>query len=218
MSNQAVFKQDQKNKDFYYLYLKEVPVVYAAVIEPKKKYQSEDTEWALTAFVNDETRKYLEEEILLNKELHKVGVDKNKKKKVKYALSSQRDDENDVYDAFEGLNGISLNLNTVKKNGKPNNLIVVDKDGDEFTQAVGNGSVCNIKCFGYRNQDDLLVVALNIVQIVEHVPYAGGSGVIEDEELGIKVNVAKNDPVQEEPADNSSSSNNLDDFDDDIPF
>ena len=219
MTNQAVLKQDQKNKQFYYLYLKNVPVVYASVIQPKKKYQSDDTHWVLTAFVNDETRAYLEEEVLLNKELHKVGVDKNKKKKIKYTLSTQRDDENAVYDPYENLNGISLTLNTKRKNGEPNHLIVVDKNGEEFNELVGNGSVCNIKCFGYRNQDDLLVIALNIVQVLEHVPYEGTGGIVEDEELGIKVDMSKyySDKEHVEKVADTVSTDN-DDFDDDIPF
>lgn len=210
MTNQAVLVQDQKNKDFSYLYFKEVPVVYASVQDPKKKYQSEDMEWALTAFVNDATRAYLEDEVVVNKTLSKVGVDKNKKRKVKYALSSQRDDDNTVYDSFEGLNGISLSLNTKKKNGNPNKMIVVDAEGNEFKELVGNGSICNIKCFGYRNQDDALVIALNLVQVLEHVPFEGGGGsVIEDDVLGIKVDVSKPEPskaAEPEPKDEEQDS------------
>lgn len=191
--NQAVLKQHPKNKDFYYLYLKEVPVVYAAVQKPKKKYQSEDTEWSLTAFVNDETRAYLEDEVVINKVLAKVGVDKNKKRQIKYALSSQREDGNDVYDPYDGLNGISLTLNTKKKDGSDNTLIVVDKDGNELTDLVGNGSICNIKCFCYKNQDEQLVASLNLVQVLDLVPYEGGDGSFEDEELGITVKAKKSD-------------------------
>lgn len=191
-----------KNKDFFFFYLMDVPVVYASVQKPKKKYKSEETEWALTAFIDDETREDIEENILLNKELFKVGVDKNKKRKIKYPTSSQRDDGNDVYDPYEGMHGVSLTLNTKRKNGEDNKLVVVDKDGNPMTDLVGNGSVCNIKCFGYRNQDDLLVVSLNLIQVVDHVPYEGGDGSYEDDVLGITVKksekvVEESDPVDD---------------------
>lgn len=207
--NQAVLNKDPKG-DFEYLYLKNVPVVYASVQEPKFKYQSKtEKEYALTAFVNDETRAFLEDEVKINKTLYKVGVDKNKKRVVKYKLSSQQDgDEPDTtYDAFEGLNGISLTLNEKKKNGDPATLAVVDSEGIPIDDLVGNGSVCSVKCWGYRNQDDLLVVSLSIVQVHDLVHYeAKAKGPIVDDELGINTS---------EPASADSPEDN---FDDDIPF
>ena len=212
MTNQAVLKQDTKNKDFSYLYFKSVPVIYASVQEPKKKYQSTDKEYAVTIFVTEETKTFLEEDVLLNKTLYKVGVDKNKKRKIKFPLSSQVDSENDMnYDDYKGLYGLSLSLNEKRKNGKTNTLIVVDEAGNPFTDLVGNGSICSIKCFGYRNEDELLVVSLNIVQVLEHVPYEGGSGVIEDDELGITVQ-------RPEAKEESSPEPVTTVDDDDIPF
>lgn len=211
MSNQAVIKPHPKNKDFFYLYLKKVPVVYANVQAVKKKYQSEEKEFCLTAFVNDETRTYLEEEVILNKILSKVGKDKNKKKQIKYPTSKQHKDGANIYDAFEGLNGINLSLSELKKNGELNTLTVVDKDGNVFTDLVGNGSICSIKCFGYRNEDDMLNISLDIVQVLEHIPYEGGDGSsFNDEELGIsyQVGAKKVGKVEEK----------VDHFNDDIPF
>lgn len=211
-ANQAVLKNHPTNKDFFYLYLKNVPVVYASVQEPKKKYQSEEMEYAMTAFVNTETREYLEsEDVMLNKELFEVGKDKNKKKKIKYQTSEQRADENPVYDPYVGMHGISLTLNEKTKKGKENKLLVVDKDGHAFKDLVGNGSVVNVKLFGYRNDDGMLVVSMNLVQVIEHVPYEGGDGTFEDEELGITVDT-------KEFKEKSAKEKLSDEFDDDIPF
>lgn len=211
-ANQAVLKTHPTNKDFFYLYLKNVPVVYASIQEPKKKHQSEEMEYAMTAFVNDQTREHLEsDEVLINKELKQVGVDKNKKRKIKYPTSDQREDGKDVYDAFTGLHGISLTLNEKTKKGKENKLLVVDKDGHAFEDLVGNGSVVNVKLFGYRNEDGALVVSMNLVQIIEHVPYEGGDGTFEDEELGITVDT-------KEFKEKSAKEKLSDEFNDDIPF
>lgn len=204
---QAILKTHPKNKDFYFLYLKEVPVVYASIQKPKKKFQSEDMEWALTAFVDDETRAYLEDEILVNKSLSKVGKDKNKKRQIKYPLSSQRDDGKDVYDPYKDLNGISLTLNTKKKDNSDNELVVVDNDGNPLTDLVGNGSICNIKCFGYRNKDEQLVIQLNLVQVVDLKPFegGGGDGSFTDDELGIRYNRTGSKEVDKAPANDVGS-------------
>jgi len=207
MSKNVVLKKDKK---FEFLYLKNVPVFFASVLEPKKKYSEPDPaaknqskrEYALTAFVDDDAREYLEDEVLINKQLFKVGKDKTKKRQIKYPLESQlKEDQKFSYDDVEGLNGMSLTLNEFTNSGKPAKMIVVGKDGKEFKELVGNGSVCNIKCFGYRNQDDMLVVSLNIVQVVEHVPYEGGSSnKIVDDELGIDVELkpAKENNISDE--------------------
>ena len=211
-ANQAVLKPHPTNKEFSYLYLKNVPVVYPSIQEPKKKYQSKEMEYAMTAFVNTETREYLEsEDVMLNKELFEVGKDKNKKKKIKYQTSDQREDGKDIYDPYVGLHGISLTLNEKTKAGKTNKLIVVDKEGHAFNDLVGNGSVVNVKLFGYRNDDGMLVVSMNLVQVVEHVPYEGGDGTFEDEELGITIDT-------KEFKEKSPKEKLSDEFDDDVPF
>ena len=191
MSNEATLRDHPKNRDFNFLYLKEVPVVYASVQATKKKYKSDEMEYCLTSFVNDDTREYLESVVKINKDLSKVGVDKNKMKNVKYPTSSQREDGKDVYDPYKGLNGISLTLNAKKKSGEEHTLPVVDKDGNPLTDLVGNGSVCNIKLFGYRNDEGLLVVSLNLVQVLNLVHYEGGDGSFQEPELGITVRKGK---------------------------
>lgn len=186
--NQAVLKNHPSSKDFFLLYLKEVPVVYAAVQEPKKKFEGDEKEYSLTAFINDETRTYLEDTVLINKQIHKVGVDKNKKRQIKYQTSSQREDKKNTFDSYVNLNGISITRPELKKDGSPNIVVVVDSGGEEFSGLIGNGSICNIKCFGYRNKEGLLNVQMELVQVVSLVPYSNDSGAYQDDELGIKLN------------------------------
>ena len=172
---------------FEFVYLKDVIVYYASVLEPKFKYQSTtEKEFGLTAFITDADRLVLEDDVRLNKSIFKVGVDKNKKRAIKYPT--------DKYKDVEGLNGIQLTLNELRKNGQPNQLVVVDKEGKQQIDLVGNGSRCNIKLFGYRNVDDLLVVSLNLIQVIDLVPYDGGSGDY-DEELGIAIPKQKKKPT-----------------------
>jgi len=207
--NQAVLKQHPTSKDYVYLYLKEVPVVYASIQEPKKKFEGTDNEYSVTAFVNDETRTYLEDTALINKQLYKVGVDKNKKRQVKYQTSQQREDKKNIYDPYEGLSGINLTRPEFNKKGALNKVVVVDSNGDTFTDLVGNGSVCNIKCFGYRNKEGLLNIQMELVQIIKHVPYtSGGNKEVFDDELGITV--GKKEAVESKP-----KTTNFDGFDQD---
>jgi hypothetical protein len=208
-----------KDGKFSFLYLKNVPVYFVSVHEPKKKYSEplpdaknqSKREYQLTAFVDSDTREYLEDTVLINKQVMAVGRDKTKKRKIKYPLSSQlKEDEKVSYDDVDGMHGISLTLNELTNQGKPAKLIVVGKDGKPFEENIGNGSICNIKCFGYTNRDDQLVVSLNLVQVVEHVPYEGGSGgQIVDNELGISYEI---------PQAKESKPDTGFDFDDDVPF
>ena len=225
MSKNVVLKKDKK---FEFLYLKNVPVFFASVLEPKKKYSEPDPadknqskrEYALTAFVDDDAREYLEDEVLINKQLFKVGKDKNKKRKVKFPLEKQlKDGDGFSYDAVDGLNGIQLTLNEFTNSGKPARMVVVGTDGKPFKELVGNGSVCNIKCFGYRNQDDQLVVSLNIVQVVEHVPYEGGdSNKIVDDELGIDVEFDDSEKTVNDEFDSGSEDAPFDPDEDDADY
>lgn len=210
----------KKDKKFEYVYIKDVPVVYASVHDPKDmhtppketdKNQSK-REYSVTAFVTTEDRKVLEDEVLINKQLMEVGVDKNKKRKIKYPLKVEKDGEEQdtAYTPYEGLHGISLTLKEFTSAGKPANLIIIDKEGKPFTEMVGNGSRVTIKLFGYRNQEDLLNVSMQVVQVLEHVPYeGGGNGVIEDEELGVSYDLS----------DGKKSSHASDpEMDGDVPF
>lgn len=85
-ASQVVVKQEGQ---FTNLYLVDVPVHFAKVHEPQKKYQSDDRAYQVTAFVDDEVREYLEDVVKINKTLFKVGKDKTKKREIKYKLSSQ---------------------------------------------------------------------------------------------------------------------------------
>lgn len=219
-----------KDKKFEFLYLKNVPVWFASVHEPKDKYQvnpaaknKSTREYAMTVFVNDEDREKLEDEVMINKQLFAVGKDKTKKRKIKFPLKKQlKDEDGFAYDEVKGMHGMQLTLNEFTNGGKPSQLLVVDKDGKPFDELIGNGSVCNIKCFGYRNQDDQLVVAMNIVQVLEHVPYEGGnSGKIVDDELGIDMVMpeqAKANAVKDEFSDDDSDEIPFDEDDQDDPY
>jgi hypothetical protein len=177
MANQAILKQHEKVENWFFVYLKNVPVIYASVQSPKKKYKSEnDYEYSLLCFINEETKDYLEDKVMVNKIMAKVGVDKNKVRKVKYPLSSQAEEGTTNYDEYKGKHGLSLSLPAVSKKGKDNKLLVIDEKGNEFTEFIGNGSICTIKCFGYRNQDGLLNMQLDTVQVITNVPYEPKEG------------------------------------------
>ncbi len=235
IKTEAILKQDGK---FEFLYLKGVPVYFANILEPSEKYQSTDLEYQMTVFVDTETREKLEllqEEggINVNKELKEVGVDKNKKKKIKYLLSSQlkEGEKGTTYDDMEGLHGMSLSVNELTKAGKKSMMKVVDAEGKDWdkSKSIGNGSIVNVKCFGYRNQDEQLVVSLNAVVVVEHVPYEGGSGgMVEDDILGVTMDMSASFEASEtsgkasaediKNAANKDEANEGFGFDEEIPF
>lgn len=199
LKTNAIHKADSK---FQSVYLIDVPVFYASVQEPKTKYQSEDRAFQLTAFVDEATKDKLEDEIKLNKTIYKVGVDKNKKKAIKFPLSSQSKEGAKVnYDAVEGMYGFSLSADEYTKAGKKRKLTVIDKDGNPLQDLVGNMSICSIKLFAYPNQDDLLIVMLDTVQVKEHVAYDGpsNSGQVEDDILGTYSRAKASEDAPEEP-------------------
>jgi hypothetical protein len=79
--------------------------------------------------------------------------------------------------------GAQFNRKTVKRNPKDNSIVktyeplkVVDSEGNTFTDDIGNGSVCTIKMFAYRNTEDMLVVMMDTVKVIDHIPYIGKSG------------------------------------------
>ena len=229
---EAVLVKEGKNE---FLYLKNVPVFFAQVLEPTKKYQSEDLAYQFTVFVDSDTREKLElpvdeDGVAINKELKEVGKDRNKKKQLKYPLESQLKEGNGTaYDLVDGLHGMGLSLNDLTKAGKKSILKVVDADGKDWdkTKAIGNGSKVHVKCFGYRNVDEQLVVFPNLIVVVEHVPYEGGSGgIVEDSVLGISVDMSSayeaNDVEDKATAqsivDSANDTSDEVDFEDDIPF
>lgn len=225
---EAVLVKEGKNE---FLYLKNVPVFFAQVLEPTKKYQSEDLAYQFTVFVDSDTREKLElpvdeDGVAINKELKEVGKDRNKKKQIKYPLESQlKEGKGTAYDLVDGLHGMGLSLNDLTKAGKKSILKVVDADGKDWdkSKAIGNGSKVHVKCFGYRNVDEQLVVFPNLIVVVEHVPYEGGSGgIVEDSVLGISVDMSSayeaNEPTAQSIVDSANDTSDEVDFDSDIPF
>ena len=188
----VVYKVTQERKgkglEMGNLYFKNVPVTYAQVLKAGKKYQSTDTAYQLNLFIDKDTMDGVEK-IGVNKEFAEVGVTKIKKGANRGELKYKLDEHNSPY---EGMFAAQFSRNTVKrdkegaviKNYEP--LKVVDAEGNPFTQEVGNGSVCNVKLFAYRNEEDMLVCMLDTVVIVDHVPYTKGGDSF-DEELGILV-------------------------------
>lgn len=221
METKAIVRANKANpQKFTDIYLMNVPVYFASVHEPVTKYESTEKEFKLTAFVDAATREMLED-AMLNKQFYEVGKDKSKKRKIKYKLESQLEDgEKFSYDAVKGMHGVSLTRKELTSSGEKARVTVIDKDGKPITALVGNGSICNIKLFAYKNKEDQLVASLDTVQVIELVEYvsSGGSGgVVEDDILGSyqRASGVKGDveskPDPEHPADDS-------DDDDLIPF
>src|SRR5690554_4638177 len=208
------------------IYVMNTTVFYPVVHEPQKKYQSEDREYSILCFVDEEAKDKLLDEVLVNKTFALVGKDKTQKppRRIKFPLSSQVEEGKVNYDIVDGMYGFSVARPEFSKQGKPMTVNVIDKDGNEFTDNIGNGSVCNIKLFAYRNQDDQAVVMLDTVQVIEHVPYEakGGSGSVEDDVLGVTYKTkqagASQEAVEEQKATKKQPDPEFDDFDDQIPF
>lgn len=205
------------------LYVKNVKVFYASIHEPRKKWQSEDQEYQMTAFVDEATKDKLLDEVLVNKNFLQVGVDKTSKppRKIKYPLSTQVEEGKGHYDLVDGLFGFNLTKPEFSKKGNKMFVNVIDAEGKTFTENVGNGSVVTVKLFGYYNADGQLNVTLDTVQVLEHVPYEGGnSGVVEDDVLGVSYAIQKDEEADKDATSKPQKRGELqdEDFDDDIPF
>ena len=185
-----------KNLEMGNLYLKSVPVTFAQVLKPGKMYQSEDTAYQLNLFINKDTMDKLDE-IGINKEMAEVGVTKIKKGANRGEFKYKLDEHNENY---KGMFAANFNRKTVKrdkdgavvKQYEP--LKVVDAEGNPFTQEVGNGSVCHVKLFAYRNEENLLVVMLDTVVVIDHVAFERGGDSF-DEELGINIKQSDKAPA-----------------------
>jgi hypothetical protein len=205
MTTSIIVKQLPKSGtlETFNVYVKNAPVFYAAVHTPKTKYQSTDKEFSLTAFVSEETKDQLLDEVMLNKTFAKVGKDKTSKppRRIKYPLSKDVEEGKVHYDAVDGMYGFSLAKPEFSKKGNPMSVNVIDTEGNPFTDNIGNGSVCTLKLFGYKNPDNQLVVTLDTVQVVEHVPYEGKTSAdeVEDDVLGVSYKVKKVEAKAEEP-------------------
>lgn len=209
------------------LYIKNAPVFYAVVHDPKKKYQSEDREYSVTVFVDEETKDKLLDEVMVNKSFSLVGKDKTSKppRRIKFPLSSQVDEGKVNYDEVDGMYGFTVAKPEFSKKGNPMTVNVIDAEGNTFTENVGNGSVCTLKLFGYRNQDDQVVVTLDTMQVLEHVPYEqkAAADSVEDDVLGVSYKVKKVEGKQEDNLVGKQTAPTEPDteddaFDDDIPF
>lgn len=211
------------------VYIKNAVVFYAAVHDPKLKYQSTDKEFSATVFVDEEAKDNLLDNVMVNKTFAQVGVTKTSKppRKIKYPLSSQVEEGKANYDLVDGLWGFNIAKPEFSKKGLPMNVNVIDTEGNAFTENVGNGSVVNLKLFGYRNADGQLTVTLDTLQVVEHVAYEGraSSDSVEDDILGsYKVKKVEAKPAAEKgvevPAENTKADQQPagDDFSDDLPF
>lgn len=226
-----VLKELPKKGDLetFNLYLKNVPVFYPVVHEPKLKYNSTDKEFSVTVFIDELTKDKLEDEVAVNKTFAKVGVSKTSKppKRVKYPLSSQAEEGKLNYDEVEGMWGFTVTRPEFSKKGNKQTINVIDKDGNAFTENVGNGSVCNIKLFAYKNRDGQLVVTLDTVQVIDHVPYEqkGAADSVVDDVLGVsyqvkKVEAAVEQEVQQQKPEARAKAEPEPEFDEssDLPF
>lgn len=219
MSNMSVTSKKQGN--FEVVYIKNAICYFANIHKPKKIYQKNpadknpsENEYSITLFFDEACKDKLDDEIKLNKQISLVGKDKNKKKAIKFPLSSQVEEGKTNYDLVEGLYGFQISLKELNKEGKPNQMIVLDANGQPLAENVGNGSRVTVKLFGYRNQEDLLNVSLNVVVVNELVAYEGFDGTITDDELGISYEVPKRAEavVTEKSEDVSEPTFNEDDF------
>lgn len=224
-----------KSAELGSLYFKNVPVTFAQVITPGTMYNSDDKSYQMNIFINSDTLAKVED-IGLNKEFAEVGVTKIKKGKNRGKLKFPLDEHNAGY---EGMHGVQLTRGVTKRDG--NGVFVktraplklINSEGDTFKENVGNGSVCTVKCFSYRNEEDMLVVMLDTVMVVDHVPYEDGGDYF-DEEMGVTIKSSNNEgegsesqeqgggkdepsSAEGKPAEGNKGATD-DSFDDDIPF
>jgi len=231
MSNQKaisiIVKQLPKSGtlETFNVYIKNTPVFYAAVHEPKLKYQSTDKEFSLTSFVDEETKDKLIDEVMLNKSFAQVGKDKTSKapRRIKYPLSSQVEEGKVNYDVVDGLFGFNVAKPEFSKKGNQMSVNVIDAEGNTFTDNIGNGSVCTLKLFGYKNQDGQLTVTLDTVQVIEHIPYESKAAAdsVEDDVLGVSYKVKKVDTKpseQQTPQESNTTEPDQDIDESELPF
>lgn len=177
------------------VYIKNAIVFYPVVHQPKLKYQSTDKEFSVTVFVDEESKDKLLDEVFLNKTFAEVGKTKTSKapRRIKYPLSSQTEEGKINYDVVDGLWGFNVAKPEFSKKGNPMSVNVIDKDGNAFTDNVGNGSKCTLKLFGYKNQEGQVVVTLDTLQVIDLVPYEqkGSADSVEDDVLGVTYQVKK---------------------------
>lgn len=211
------------------VYIKNAVLYYASVHEPKLKYQSTtEKEYSATVFVDEAAKDKLLDEVLVNKTFAEVGVTKTSKppRKIKYPLSNQVEEGKANYDLVKGLWGFNITKPEFSKKGVPMSVNVIDLEGNTFAENLGNGTVVNLKLFGYKNQDGQLTVTLDTAQVVEHVAYEskGGGDSVEDDVLGVSYKVnkapAKEAATEAQEAKPKQAEAVVDEFDDSdlLPF
>ena len=224
-STDVVYKVTQEKKgekcEMGNIYFKNVPVTFAKVLVPAKKLQSEDKAYQVNIFINADTLTKVDE-IGVNKTFAEVGVTKITKGANRGQVKFKLDEHNKDY---EGMFAIQLSRETVKRDKKTDEITkvydplkVVDINGEPFTQEIGNGSVCTIKVFGYRNQDNLLCLQMDTFQVLEHVPYVGrnSDGDTFDEEMGVTIrSVVVKEKEEAKKIVEDLSAESSDDFDSD---
>lgn len=216
------------------VYIKDAIVFYPVVHAPKLKYQSTEKEFSVTVFVDEESKDKLIDEVMLNKTFAEVGKTKTTKppRRIKYPLSSQTEEGKINYDVVDGMWGFSVAKPEFSKKGNPMSVNVIDKEGNAFTENVGNGSKCTLKLFGYKNQEGQVVVTLDTLQVIEHVAYEqkGAADSVVDDVLGVEYKVQKAEvkvEQQQAPQEQAKPAAKpqakaepepMDDFSDDLPF
>jgi hypothetical protein len=205
------------------IYIKNAVVFYAAVHEAKKKYQSESKEFSAQVFVDEEAKDRLLDEVMVNKTFAEVGVTKTSKppRKIKYMTSDQAEEGKVNYDVVKGLWGFNVAKPEFSKKNNPMTVNVINTEGEAFTDNIGNGSVVNLKLFGYRNVDNQVVITLDTVQVVEHIPFEGrtASDSVDDDILGsYKVKKVEAKAAEEEAPAPTPQPEPEDDLGSDLPF
>lgn len=239
MTTSVIVKQLPKSGtlETYNVYILNTPVFYASVHDVRTKYQSQDREFSIQPFVDEETKDKLIDEVMLNKTFAEVGVTKTSKapRRIKFPLSSQVEEGKVNYDVVKGMHGFTVAKPEFSKKGNKMTVNVIDKEGNAFTDNIGNGSICTLKLFGYKNQDGQLTVTIDTVQVIEHIPYEGKTSAdsVDDDVLGVsyKVKKAEVKPAEKEEEQEAPTpaakpkakaapqpAQDFDSFDDDIPF
>lgn len=225
MTTSVIVKQLPKSGtlETFNVYILNTPVFYASVHDVRTKYQSVDKEFSLQSFVSEETKDKLIDEVMLNKSFAEVGVTKTSKapRRIKFPLSSQVEEGKVNYDVVAGMHGFTVAKPEFSKKGNKMIVNVIDKDGNAFTDNIGNGSICTLKLFGYKNVEGQLTVTIDTVQVIEHVVYEGktSSDEVVDDVMG-SYKVKKVEVKEEAPAPKPKAAPQPtgDDFSDDVPF
>ena len=229
MTTSVIVKQLPKSGtlETFNVYILNTPVFYASVHDVRTKYQSLDKEFSIQPFVDEATKDKLIDEVMLNKTFAEVGVTKTSKapRRIKFPLSSQVEEGKVNYDVVKGMHGFTVAKPEFSKKGNKMTVNVIDKDGNAFTDNIGNGSICTLKLFGYKNVEGQLTVTIDTVQVIEHIPYEGKSSsdeVVDDVMGSYKVKKAEPKVEEKEEAPKAKAAPQPepedDDLSSDLPF